>query len=68
MKGRVLWDFMSSQYDPDEIEGVDFKRFVNPYIFEDGSTVSDRKWEDFSQLSWGVPVEIIQNIKEQNSF
>ncbi len=40
----------------------------NPYIFEDGSTIPDDKWEDFSQLSWAVPIEIIERIQEKNVF
>ena len=43
VKGRVLWDFMSSQYEPDEINGAEFKRFVNPYIYENGELEPDRE-------------------------
>ena len=43
VKGRVMWDFMSSQYHPSEIEGNDFKRYVNPYIFENGVLEPDRE-------------------------
>ncbi len=42
--------------------------FGNPYTFEDGSTIPDSKWEDFSQLSWAVPIKIIKGIKEKNRF
>ena len=42
--------------------------FGNPYTFEDGSTIPDRDWEDFSKLSWAVPIEIIDRIKEKNIF
>ena len=43
VKGRVMWDFMSSQYHPSEIDGNDFKRYVNPYIFENGVLEPDRE-------------------------
>lgn len=36
VKGRVLWDFVSSQYDPDEIDAPQFEAYVNPYIFPNG--------------------------------
>ena len=42
--------------------------FGNPYTFEDGSTIPDRKWEDFNQLSWAVPIRIIKDIKQKNRF
>lgn len=41
--GRVRWDFSSSQYNPDEISGDDFKRFVNPHIFREGKLVEHRE-------------------------
>ena len=40
----------------------------NPYTFEDGSTIPDSQWENFQQLSWAVPIEIIERISEQNLF
>ncbi len=42
--------------------------FGNPYIFVDGSTITDSQWEDYSQLSWAVPIEIIKRIQEKNIF
>lgn len=27
----------------------------NPYVFKDGSTVSDARWEEMSHLSWAIP-------------
>ena len=33
--------------------------FGNPYVFKDGSTVSDSEWERMSELSWAIPVEQI---------
>ena len=38
----------------------------NPYTFADGSTILDNQWEDFQQLSWAVPIEIIDRIKKKN--
>lgn len=40
----------------------------NPYTFEDGSTIPDNQWEDFSRLSWAVPIQIIDYFKKKNSF
>ncbi len=40
--------------------------FGNPYTFADGSTITDTQWDNFSQLSWAVPVEIIKQIQEKN--
>ncbi len=37
--------------------------FGNPYTFEDGSTIADSQWQDFSKLSWAVPVEIITRLR-----
>lgn len=31
--------------------------FGNPYTFEDGSTISDEKWDRMSNLSWAIPVK-----------
>jgi S1-C subfamily serine protease len=33
----------------------------NPYIFEDGTEISEKFWESVSQLSWGIPRQLINN-------
>ncbi|WP_171815456.1 S1 family peptidase [Stanieria cyanosphaera] len=33
--------------------------FGNPYIFKDGSTVSDQEWTKMSKLSWAIPIKYI---------
>jgi S1-C subfamily serine protease len=33
--------------------------FGNPYVFKDGSTVSEVEWEQMSQLSWAIDVNYI---------
>ena len=36
--------------------------FGNPYIFKDGSTISETEWNKFSRLSWAVPIQIIRKL------
>ena len=36
--------------------------FGNPYVFKDGSTVSNEEWDRMSELSWGIPGEQILTI------
>lgn len=43
VEGRVRWDFSSSQYRPEEVDGPDFKRLVDPYLFPDGQLVANRE-------------------------
>jgi hypothetical protein len=43
VEGRVRWDFSSSMYVPDQTEGEDFHRLVDPYIFPDGELVQNRE-------------------------
>lgn len=33
--------------------------FGNPYVFKDGSTVSNEEWDRMSELSWAIPGEEI---------
>lgn len=35
----------------------------NPYVFKNGSTVSDAMWEQMSQSSWGVPIQTFLHLK-----
>ena len=41
-KGIALWNFASSAYVPEEIEGEYFKKVWNPHIFRDGTLPQDR--------------------------
>ena len=34
--------------------------FGNPYVFQDGSTVSNEEWDRMSELSWAIPGEQIK--------
>lgn len=43
VEGRVRWDFSSSMYNPDEVEGPEFKRFVDPWIMREGKLVENRE-------------------------
>jgi hypothetical protein len=43
VEGRVRWDFSSSMYQPEEVDGPDFKRFVDPYIIKNGDLVQNRE-------------------------
>ncbi|MDJ0635285.1 MAG: serine protease [Xenococcaceae cyanobacterium MO_188.B29] len=36
--------------------------FGNPYIFQDGSTISETEWDRFSSLSWAIPIQIINKL------
>lgn len=36
--------------------------FGNPYVYQDGSTVSEAEFTKFSSLSWAVPIQIIKNL------
>ena len=36
--------------------------FGNPYIFQDGSTISETEWERFNNLSWAIPIQIINKL------
>ena len=38
--------------------------FGNPYIYNDGSTVSEAEFTKFSGLSWAVPIQIIKDLLE----
>lgn len=40
--------------------------FGNPYVFEDGSTISEAEWNIFSRLSWAIPIQIIQRMSEKS--
>ncbi len=31
--------------------------FGNPYVFKDGSSVSEAEWQKMNRLSWGIPVQ-----------
>ena len=35
--------------------------FGNPYIYQDGSAISEVEYNKFSRLSWAVPIQIIKN-------
>ncbi|MCZ8053593.1 MAG: trypsin-like peptidase domain-containing protein [Microcystis aeruginosa G13-07] len=37
----------------------------NPYIFRDGTTVSESAWKEVSQLSWAIPVQEIKKFVQQ---
>lgn len=43
VEGRVRWDFSSAYYQSDEVEGPEFKRFVEPYILDQGQLVAHRE-------------------------
>lgn len=43
VEGRVRWDFSSAFYNPAEVEGPEFKRYVHPYILEDGALEAHRE-------------------------
>ncbi|MEM6268084.1 MAG: hypothetical protein AAF998_01540 [Bacteroidota bacterium] len=43
VEGRVRWDFSSSMYDPNAIDGPEFRRYVDPYIIRDGQLVANRE-------------------------
>lgn len=43
VKGRVLWDFTSSYYDPAEVDSDEFNSLVAPLIVADDSLLSDRE-------------------------
>ncbi|MDJ0897219.1 MAG: serine protease [Xenococcus sp. MO_188.B8] len=36
--------------------------FGNPYIFKDGSTISETDWERFNNLSWAIPMQVINKL------
>lgn len=38
--------------------------FGNPYVFQDGSTISDTDWNEFSSLSWLIPVKSIKKLQK----
>jgi len=35
----------------------------DPYIFIDGSNISEEMWQKMSELSWAIPIERINNLK-----
>lgn len=35
----------------------------NPYVFKDGSTISDTMWDEVIHLSWAVPSQTFLNLK-----
>lgn len=39
----------------------------NPYVFKDGSTISDTMWEEVIGLSWAVPSQTFLNLKSSLS-
>lgn len=41
---------------------VQYPLFGNPYVFKDGSTISEAEWSKMSELSWAVPVKYILKI------
>ncbi len=43
VEGRVRWDFSSALYNPEEVEGDEFKRYVHPYILEAGKMEMHRE-------------------------
>ncbi len=43
VEGRVRWDFSSALYQSEEIEGADFKRYVEPYILDNGQLIAHRE-------------------------
>jgi S1-C subfamily serine protease len=34
----------------------------NPYVFKDGSTVSEARWQEMSHLSWAVPISMFLHL------
>ncbi|PSF31691.1 hypothetical protein C7H19_22395 [Aphanothece hegewaldii CCALA 016] len=38
----------------------------NPYIFPDGKTVSEKAWQQVSQLSWAISVQTIRDFVQQH--
>ena len=43
VEGRVRWDFSSSQYRPEEVNAPLFKRYVHPYLFQNGALLPHRE-------------------------
>lgn len=40
--------------------------FGNPYIYQDGSTISETEWERFKNLSWAIPMQVINGSHLKN--
>lgn len=34
----------------------------DPYVYKDGSTVSEQQWEEMSNLSWAIPVQYVLDL------
>jgi S1-C subfamily serine protease len=34
----------------------------DPYVYKDGSTVSEKQWEEMSNLSWAIPVKYVLDL------
>ena len=34
----------------------------NPYVFKDGSTVSEARWQEMSHLSWAIPISMFLHL------
>ncbi len=43
VEGRVRWDFSSALYRSEEIKGDDFKRYVEPYVLDNGQLIAHRE-------------------------
>lgn len=43
-----------------------FPPLGNPYVYQDGKQADEKEIQDFSQLSWGIPVTTIQQFLNQS--